>query len=219
MTKSWTVAVALSVTLHVCLVAGFSQPHLIGGDSVRESMLARMLPTAAAPANPPAPVAKAVDPPRRNAAATESTAKTQLLASSENPVPSRGLAEAIAQVATPASDTEISLPSAPQYHAVAGLDSAPRALSNIDPEYPEEAGSIEGTVLLRLLISSTGEVDDVAVVTATPPGFFEASAMSAFSKAKFSPGYFLGIPVKSQLFIEVGYTPINRGTAVSGQSH
>lgn len=75
----------------------------------------------------------------------------------------------------------------------------------------------EGSVVLRLLISTSGEVDEVAVLRSTPPGLFEASALQAFAKAKFSPGYFLGIAVKSQIYIEVGYTPINRGGAVSGQ--
>lgn len=107
---------------------------------------------------------------------------------------------------------------ATDYRTISGLDVAPRALDAIEPEYPEEAGSIEGTVLLRLLINSAGGVDEAAVVRATPPGYFEASAIAAFSKARFSPGYFLGLPVKSQLLIEVGYTPINRGGAVSGQA-
>jgi protein TonB len=119
---------------------------------------------------------------------------------------------------TPTVDSlPATLPPAPNYRAATGLDVSPRALQSIDLEYPQAAGTIEGTVTLRLLISSNGDVDDVAVVSATPPGYFEASALEAFAKAKFSPGYFLGIPVKSQIFIEVGYTPINRGGAVSGQ--
>jgi protein TonB len=106
---------------------------------------------------------------------------------------------------------------APSYRSSGELDPPPTPMQAIEPDYPEAAGMQEGSVVLRLLISSSGDVDEVAVVRATPPGLFEASALQAFAKAKFSPGYFLGIPVKSQIFIEVGYTPINRGGAVSGQ--
>jgi protein TonB len=106
---------------------------------------------------------------------------------------------------------------APSYRTSGELDPPPTPMQAIEPDYPEAAGMQEGSVVLRLLISSSGDVDEVAVVRATPPGVFEASALQAFANAKFSPGYFLGIPVKSQIFIEVGYTPINRGGAVSGQ--
>ena len=37
----------------------------------------------------------------------------------------------------------------------------------------------------------------MVVVSATPEGLFEASAIAAFGKAKFSPGRYLGIPVRS----------------------
>ncbi len=84
--------------------------------------------------------------------------------------------------------------------------------------YPEEAKKQEGSVVLRLLISEAGAVDNVAVVRAYPAGLFEASALEAFGKAKFSPGKMLGVAVKSQITIEVLFTPINRGK-VSGRSY
>ena len=121
------------------------------------------------------------------------------------------------EAATTPRSAAAALNPAPSYRASGELDPPPAPLQSIDPVYPESAGLQEGTVVLRLLIGSLGEVDEVAVVRATPPGLFEQSALQAFAQAKFSPGYFLGIPVKSQIFIEVGYTPINRGGAVSGQ--
>ena len=77
----------------------------------------------------------------------------------------------------------------------------------------------EGSVVLRLLVGEAGEVDEVAVVRAFPRGLFEASALAAFGQAKFSPGLLLGVPVKSQITIEVQFTPINRGATVSGRSY
>lgn len=107
------------------------------------------------------------------------------------------------------------LPPAPAYRGE-GLDPPPRPVSDIDPEYPTEAGLQEGTVVLRILIDASGKVDNVAVVRSNPRGVFDQSALAAFGNAKFSPGYFLGVPVKSQITIAVDYTPTNRGNAVSG---
>lgn len=124
------------------------------------------------------------------------------------------------KVTAPSSDTvDVKLPALPPApgYKLQGLDPPPRTLEYVDPEYPASAGTVEGTVMLRLLISSTGTVDEVAVVKATPPGYFEASALKAAALAKYSPGYFLGVAVKSQLYIEIAYAPTNRGAAVSGQ--
>lgn len=104
------------------------------------------------------------------------------------------------------------------YRQGAELDPPPRPLEDIDPEYPPAAGLKEGTVVLRLLIDATGHVDEVTVLSASPEGLFEASALAAFGKAKFSPGRYLGLPVPSQITVEVDYTPINRGGDVSGAS-
>ena len=77
----------------------------------------------------------------------------------------------------------------------------------------------EGIVVLRLLISEKGAVDNVAVVRAEPRGIFEQAAIEAFSKARFSPGLAAGTPVKSQITVEVQFMPINRGARVSGRTY
>ena len=121
---------------------------------------------------------------------------------------------------SPPSVTPIpALPPAPAYLSGGKLDPGPRPLHDIEPVYPGEAHLREGSVVLRLLISAAGEVDDVAVVRSFPPGLFDASALIAFGQAKFSPGLMLGMPVKSQITIEVEFTPINRGATVSGRSY
>jgi protein TonB len=110
------------------------------------------------------------------------------------------------------------LPPAPDYFAGGRLDPGPRPLEDVDPLYPEEAKQQEGSVVLRLLINEAGTVDNVAVVRAFPVGLFERAALDAFARAKFSPGRMLGVAVKSQITIEVMFTPINRGK-VSGRSY
>lgn len=120
---------------------------------------------------------------------------------------------------TPAPVAAPGLPPAPAYLPGGKLDPGPRPLHDIEPAYPAEANLRSGSVVLRLLVSAAGEVDEVAVVRSFPQGLFEASALAAFGEAKFSPGLMLGIPVKSQITIEVQFTPINRGATVSGRSY
>ena len=136
-------------------------------------------------------------------------------------VPSPGaVATALSPAPSPSSVTPIpALPPAPAYLSGGKLDPGPRPLHDIEPAYPSEAHSREGSVVLRLLINAAGEVDNVAVVRSYPQGLFDASALTAFAQAKFSPGLMLGVPVKSQITIEVEFTPINRGATVSGRSY
>lgn len=114
---------------------------------------------------------------------------------------------------------EGSLAAAPDYALGVRLDPGPRPLEDIEPDYPDMAALREGVVVLRLLISETGHVDDVGVVRAEPRGIFEEAAIEAFSKARFSPGLAAGRPVKSQITVEVQFMPVNRGGRVSGRTY
>ena len=111
------------------------------------------------------------------------------------------------------------LPPAPAYLPSGKLDPGPRPLQDIEPVYPDDGNLRQGSVVLRLLINESGEVDNVAVVRAIPQGVFERSALTAFSAARFAPGRILGVAVKSQVTIEVEFMPINRGARVSGRAY
>ncbi len=100
-----------------------------------------------------------------------------------------------------------------------GLDPGPVPLADIDPVYPESAGKRQGIVRLTLLINEEGIVDEAIVVYSRPAAMFDEAAVTAFSQARFTPGKFLGIPVKSRLTVEVEFTPINRGGAVTGRGY
>ena len=118
-----------------------------------------------------------------------------------------------------ARGAEASLAAAPDYAFGVRLDPGPRPLGDIEPDYPDMTHLREGVVVLRLLISETGRVDNVAVVRAEPRGVFEQAALDAFSKARFSPGLAAGTPVKSQITVEVQFMPINRGARISGRTY
>ncbi len=161
----------------------------------------------AAPALPPPPTAV-------RASAKGAGAATASMAEA----PAAGAKLAPAGGAVPAPPAPIGLPPAPDYFAGGRLDPGPRPLEDVEPLYPEEAKQQQGSVVLRLLINEAGTVDNVAVVRAFPAGLFESSALEAFGKARFSPGRMLGVAVKSQITIEVMFTPINRGK-VSGRGY
>lgn len=110
-------------------------------------------------------------------------------------------------------------PAAPDYLLGINLDPGPKPLGDIDPVFPVEAGLQEGMVVLRVFINEAGTVDEVRVLRSSPEGLFERSAEVAFQNARFSPGMLLGRPVKSQISVQVDFTPFNRGATVSGRGY
>ena len=155
---------------------------------------------------PPTPVAQ---PATKLGTALEGTAPTQ----------NERRAATAAAATDEAKGVDAPLAAAPDYAFGVRLDPGPRPLEDIEPEYPDPVNLREGVVVLRLLISDTGHVDNVAVVRAEPRGVFEQAALDAFSKARFSPGLAAGTPVKSQITVEVQFMPINRGARVSGRTY
>jgi TonB family protein len=150
---------------------------------------------------------------------TEDLARTQSPRESPEAAHSSEAATSVTPTRRAVPTPEPGLAPAPAYLFGPRLDPGPRPLHDIEPEFPPEAGLQEGVVVLRILISEAGAVDEVAVVRSSPKGLFESSALAAFGSAEFSPGMVLGIPVKSQVTVEVNFTPFNRGTAVSGRSY
>jgi protein TonB len=206
MLRAWPAAAA-AVALHLIFLAAGSLP---AGSSAsgppRFSFSVRLL-----EAQPPA----------------EAVPGQQTLQPEPTPAPTDRTTAAIAAArpravpaaVAPQAAAEPALPSAPGYLAGIRLDPGPRPLEDIEPDYPDPVYLREGTVVLRLLISDTGRVDNVAVVRAAPRGVFEQAALDAFGKAKFAPGMAAGTPVKSQITVEVRFVPINRGARVSGRTY
>jgi periplasmic protein TonB len=93
------------------------------------------------------------------------------------------------------------------YYSAREVDVHPRALYPIEPDYPEEAERqrLSGSVRLRLKLEESGQVSEIEVVEANPPGFFDESAREAFRNARFSPAQKNGRPVRALVIIEVKY--------------
>jgi periplasmic protein TonB len=89
---------------------------------------------------------------------------------------------------------------------VGGGVSAPVVLYKVDPEYSEEArkAKYSGTVVLQLIVDSSGKARDIRVVRSLGLGLDE-KAIEAVNKWKFRPGYKGGQPVAVQATIEVNF--------------
>jgi protein TonB len=227
-------ALLLSLLVHGMLLTGVRPGSALDFERTSRSMQVRMVsvpdtkttlpapsfPPPAVPLHPTRPLPEAAS--RRDS--TESgprpaLPKPELAArAAEPPVPRA--AEVPVVPAPPASD----FPSIPHVRAAdyqfgPRLDPGPRPLGDIEPVFPREAGLQEGAVVLRLFIDEEGHVDDLVVVSSSPRGLFEKPALAAFGVAKFAPGMVLGVPVKSQVTVEVNFTPYNRGAGVSGRTY
>ena len=99
-----------------------------------------------------------------------------------------GVAARLKQAAPPAST--------PSAYRVGGQVTAPRILSKVEPQYSEEArkGKLQGSVLLSVVINSTGAPTQIAILRPLGMGLDEA-AIAAVSQWKFSPGTKNGTPV------------------------
>jgi protein TonB len=70
-------------------------------------------------------------------------------------------------------------------------------LVHIQPQYPRRAAErgIEGFAIVELTVTVDGTVEDVRVIEADPPGYFERAAERAAYKFKYKPKVVNGDPV------------------------
>lgn len=158
---------------------------------------------------------------RAEAQGTTLAAQQAPVLSEPRPVRSSPIAPADQPASTtvpPAASAAPAAPNRPEPGAPrAAVDESslpPRPLGEIVPAYPEAADGKRGHVLLQLSIDDQGRVVRADVLEATPPGYFEDSARTAFLAARFQPALLNGVPVRSQITIQVDYEPGDRDGAV-----
>lgn len=94
-----------------------------------------------------------------------------------------------------------------RYFKGSELTQRPRPIEPVELSYPPTPdGDWSGVLVLRLLISETGSVDQVIVETADLPAVFQDEAVMRFTKARFDPGRINGVEVKSQMRVEVTFS-------------
>ena len=141
---------------------------------------------------PPAPAASAPQP------VQAAPVSPPVVPSAPNPAPQR-------ISALPAVNVPLLVD--PTYYTAKQLDVQPRALAAINPVYPPDAVArgTAGWVVLKLKLDESGNVQDVEVSDASPPGIFDQSALDAFRNAHFAPAQKDGRAVKSLVQIKVRY--------------
>jgi protein TonB len=84
-------------------------------------------------------------------------------------------------------------------------------ISQVPPVYPPLARQtrIQGTVVLRALISRTGEIKDLAVISGHP--MLVPAAMDAVKQWRYRPYSVKGQPVEVMTTINVNFTLANGG--------
>ena len=78
------------------------------------------------------------------------------------------------------------------------VDTKPRVVSRSPMIYPASAMKkrIKGYVVINLLIDTDGSIEAAKVLQSSPPGVFDAAALSGIRSWRFAPGKYKGRPVK-----------------------
>jgi len=81
------------------------------------------------------------------------------------------------------------------------VDDPPRPQRTVAPEYPARARKkgTTGEVRLSLLVGVDGRVRDVRVLSADPPGVFDAAAIAAVRQWTYTPATYEGQPVATRV--------------------
>ena len=216
-------AMWISLGLHVAVIALVQVSPPAGGNAEEPVIEVRLVsPHAAPPAveTPPSPaVARKPDvvPVARLAPSPgpEALPVAKPVTRSAEP-PAVEEPAAVPQPAAPAAPSDTPVPTPAEtftssvdltYYSARDLDVQPHALQVIQPDYPGVADRqrLSGKLRLQLKLEADGRVSDVDVVSATPPGVFEESAIKAFREARFAPAQKNGHPVRALVVIEVVY--------------
>ena len=78
----------------------------------------------------------------------------------------------------------------------------PFPLATVEPPYPPQAGS-PGVVIVEVLVSETGVVDNARVVRSAPP--FDAAALDAAGRWRFRPARSSGHAVAAYVYLVFGF--------------
>jgi TonB family protein len=88
------------------------------------------------------------------------------------------------------------------------VDTKARLISKPEPPYTTDArkNNISGTVILKVVFSKTGEVNNIRVVSGLPYGLTK-QAIEAARKIKFTPAMKDGKPVSMWMQLEYNFSP------------
>ena len=88
-----------------------------------------------------------------------------------------------------------------------GSVSAPRVIVEVRPTYTDRAmvDHIEGSVLLEMIVQTTGVPSSIRVVRSLDPGGLDEQALRAAAQWRFAPGRLNGTPVDVLVLLQVDF--------------
>ena len=226
-------AVAVSGTLHVFLIYGFSLPADSGPGARVTVIQARLTSSQRSASLQPAktPERTVAPEPTRAAAIVSSPPAAIVPLPPASIVPSPPAADAVAEPRTapipttlsndpepaPSTDAHAAGPPIPDpvHYPAKDLDLYPQAVRRITPAYPKAArdAQVTGSVTLLVLIDESGRVVGTSVMDSAPDGVFEQAALQALADAAFFPAQKDGRVVRSRILMKVEFDPASADAA------
>ena len=216
--SSLLIAIGVSAALHLSLIYGVTVRA-----PAREPapIVARLQPTPPVQGGRSAWLTR-VSPPLRATRAVMSAAPAAHPEWSSPPPPAAQLAQTAALHLPPPDSAlpsvEMPLLADPTWYPANQLDVYPRALEPVQSAYPAQArdDGVGGEVTLLLSVDERGTVQDASVAHASPGGYFEAAALSAFQSARFAPARKDGRSVRSRILVRVSFDPASAPRDLQG---
>ncbi len=93
-------------------------------------------------------------------------------------------------------------------YTLSEVDQPPRIIRKVDPLYPPAAaeGNLQGTVTLRFVVNSDGQVRDPEIEKSNPVGVFDDAALKAIVQWIFKPAVKGGKPVQVVVVTPLHFT-------------
>ena len=91
---------------------------------------------------------------------------------------------------------------------VSDVDTLPRVINAVPPQYPYKAkrDEITGYIKLRFIVTKEGDAIDTTVVESNPKGVFDKSALEALESYRFKPGIKDGKAVDVQVNLPIKFS-------------
>jgi protein TonB len=140
-------------------------------------------------------------------------AATAAAASSSSTPPGRFEREGLGPVAgtATAGDNPFTIPSLPPLPPQRSVLRRPSLLAPVRFPYPPNTRVQGGRVRVRILLDDKGNVEEMRVIQAAPPGVFDSAALSVLRSARYAPGFVGPNALRSYLFMEVTFGPGPQG--------
>jgi len=154
-----------------------------------------------------APSAAATSP----AAAPPATAAPSSGASPANP---QRAGSDLASGAGAGGEDSVTIPLLPPLPTLQRAPRRPSLLVPVSFSYPPNIQVQGGRVRVRILLDNKGNVEEMHVTHAAPPGVFDHAALAVLRSARYAPGFAGAIALRSYLFMDVTFGPGPQGQQV-----